>query len=81
LNALVAGRIDAFVYDRPLLAWLINQGFRNKAQLLDATFDSQYYAIALPSGSQLRVPLDLAILDALHSGWWAETQRRYLDHD
>ncbi len=81
LQALAAGKIDAFVYDRPLLAWRINRDFRGTVELLDVTFDSRYYAIALPSGSALRVPLDLAILESLQSVWWAETERRYLDAD
>jgi polar amino acid transport system substrate-binding protein len=52
LSALQKGRIDALVYDRPLLLWLVNERFAGTLEVLDATFDPQVYAIALPqSGS------------------------------
>jgi ABC-type amino acid transport substrate-binding protein len=78
LLALRERKIDAFVYDRPLLAWTINHEFRSSVQLLDATFESQHYAFALPPGSALRKPLNLSILKATQSSWWDETLYRYL---
>ncbi|NWG23263.1 MAG: transporter substrate-binding domain-containing protein [Pseudorhodoplanes sp.] len=78
LLALREGRIDAFVYDRPLLAWTINHEFRSTVQLLDASFDPQHYGFALPLGSTLRKPLNLSILKATQSPWWDETLYRYL---
>ncbi len=77
LRAAQRGRIDAFVYDRPLLAWTIRQEFP-EIELTPITLDPQNYAFALPLGSQLREALDVALLDALHSGWWADTKFRYL---
>jgi hypothetical protein len=41
-------RIDALVYDRPLLLWLVNERFSGSLWVLDGTFDPQVYAIALP---------------------------------
>jgi ABC-type amino acid transport substrate-binding protein len=78
LSALQKGHIDALVYDRPLLVWLVNERFSGSLEVLDATFDPQVYAIALPPGSQLRMPIDLAMLDALQSDWWRETLLTYL---
>jgi len=78
LPALQKGRIDALVYDRPLLLWLVNERFSGSLQVLDTTFDPQVYAIALPQGSQLRVSIDLALLDAVRSDWWRETLFAYL---
>ncbi len=78
LKALRAGRIDAFVYDKPLLVWIAHQEFGSSIQVLDLTFDPQVYAIALPNGSPLRRPLDVAVLDAIHSSWWDDTLFRYL---
>jgi ABC-type amino acid transport substrate-binding protein len=80
LLALQKGRIDAFVYDKPLLLWLVNERFSASLQVLDATFDSQVYAIALPRGSELRVPIDLALLDAVRSDWFRQTLFTYLGH-
>jgi polar amino acid transport system substrate-binding protein len=42
-------------------------------QVLDAIFDPQDYAIAPRQGSKLRLPIDLALLDAVQSEWWRET--------
>jgi polar amino acid transport system substrate-binding protein len=78
LTALQKGKVDAFVYDRPLLLWLVNERFSGSLQVLDATFDSQVYAIALPQESKLRVKIDLTLLDAVRSDWWRETLFAYL---
>jgi polar amino acid transport system substrate-binding protein len=78
LSALQKGRVDAVVYDRPLLLWLVNDRFSGSLQVLDATFDPQVYAIALPQGSELRIPIDLALLDAIRDDWWRETLLAYL---
>jgi len=78
LSALQKGRIDALVYDRPLLLWLVNERFSGSLRVLDGTFDPQVYAIALPQGSELRMPIDLALLDAIRSDWWRETLVAYL---
>ena len=78
LLALRQGGIDAFIYDKPLLAWSVNQDFRTSVQLLDATFNPQHYAFALPANSPLRKPLSIAILKAVQNDWWEETLFRYL---
>jgi ABC-type amino acid transport substrate-binding protein len=78
LQAIRDGKLDAFVYDRPLLAWTINQDFRSSIELLDVTFDQQHYAFALPAGSPLRKPVSVALLKEVRSSWWGDTLYRYL---
>ena len=78
LSALQKDRIDALVYDRPLLLWLVNERFSGSLRVLNGTFDSQAYAIALPQGSELRMRIDLALLDAIRSDWWRKTLFAYL---
>ncbi len=78
LKALRAGKLDAFVYDRPLLAWAIQQGFSSSIELVDATFEPQEYAFAVPGNSPLRKTLDVTILDAIHGDWWKQTTFRYI---
>lgn len=78
LRALRKGNIDAMVYDRPILRWLVNKHFSGTVRVLPVTFDPQVYAIALPSGSNLRMPINLALLDAVRSDWWKETVSTYL---
>ena len=79
LDALRSGQIDAFVYDRPLLAWLIRRDYGASLRVLDMSFDRQNYAIALPKASPLREPLDLAMLQILESDWWDQATFQYLD--
>jgi polar amino acid transport system substrate-binding protein len=78
LDALRAGTIDAFVYDKPLLSWTIRKNYTASLQVLDATFDEQGYAVALLSGSSLREPLNIALLRAIESDWWRQAVFQYL---
>jgi ABC-type amino acid transport substrate-binding protein len=78
LKAVRDGKLDAFVYDRPLLAWIIHQDFRSSVQLLDLIFDQQHYAFALPAGSPLRKPISVAILNEVRNTWWGDILYRYL---
>ena len=73
-----ARRLDAFVYDKPLLAWIIRQNFSSSIELLEATFEPQEYAFAVPINSPLRKSVGVAILAAIHSDWWEQTTSRYL---
>jgi ABC-type amino acid transport substrate-binding protein len=78
LTALRAHALDAFVYDKPLLAWIIQQNFGSSIELIDSTFDPQEYAFAVPSNSPLERTINVAILDAAHSDWWEQNTFRYL---
>ena len=78
LQALKSGELDAFVYDRPLLAWVVKEKFYGSLKVLDTIFDPQVYAIALPHGSQIRVPLNVALLEEVRGDWWRETLNRYI---
>lgn len=78
LLALQAGTIDAFVYDKPLLTWLVRQRFPGTLRMLDITFDSQNYAIALPKGSPLTGILNVPLLEETESDWWQRTLFQYL---
>jgi polar amino acid transport system substrate-binding protein len=73
-----AGGIDAFVYDKPLLTWIVRHYFSTSARVLDVTFDTQNYGIALPLGSPLRQAIHLAVFDAVESEWWQQTVFQYL---
>ncbi|MET2825535.1 transporter substrate-binding domain-containing protein [Mesorhizobium shangrilense] len=78
LAALRAGKIDALVHDKPLLGWLVRQNYASNLQVLDATFDQQQYAMAVPLGSPLRKPLDVALLQTVESDWWKQAVFQYL---
>ena len=70
LEAVKAGKIDAFIYDRPLLLYEVSQRFTSALRVLPATFDRQSYAMVLPQGSALREPIDRTLLKTIASPWW-----------
>lgn len=78
LKALQAGALDAFVYDKPLLSWIVTRDFSSTLRLLDIVFDSQKYAIALPKGSPLRTAINGPLLEETESDWWDKTSFQYL---
>lgn len=80
LRTAQSGQIDAFVYDRPLLAWILRQDFP-RLDLTPIALDTQNYAFALPLSSTIREALDVEILDAVQTPWWGQTQFRYLGRD
>ncbi len=73
-----AGQIEAFVYDRPLLNWIVMQEFPETLRVLDFTVDSLNYAIAVPKGSNLLNRLNIAALEETESDWWQQTLFQYL---
>lgn len=78
LKALRAGKIDALVYDRPLLAWMIRQQGLSSVDLTDLMLEPQRYAIALRTNSPLRKQLNVSLLQVTESDWWRDTLFRYL---
>ena len=72
LSALSHGEIDAFVHDKPLLAWMVRRDFSSSIRIVDTSFSSESYAIVLPKASSLRPMLDAAVLDQVESDWWKQ---------
>lgn len=73
LSALGAGKIDAFVHDKPLLTWMVRNDYSASVRVVETSFSSESYAIVLPRNSALRPRLDLAVLDQVESDWWQQT--------
>jgi ABC-type amino acid transport substrate-binding protein len=81
LQALRSGKLDAFVYDRPILEWQRRKDFADDVTVLDKMFTRENYAVALPENSPLRTKIDQAMLDELRSPGWQEVIQRYLGSD
>ena len=81
LEALRRGRIEAFVYDKPLLQWLVSNNEANKVRVLPQIFDKQNYAIAVPADSPLREAIDRALLAIIQGDDWSRTMRGYLESE
>ncbi|MEO6801321.1 MAG: transporter substrate-binding domain-containing protein [Rhodanobacter sp.] len=76
LGDLAAGRVDAVVYDAPLLRWDIQQHYRGKLKVLSLVLERQDYAFALPTGSRLREPIDTSLLQRINAPDWPERLRK-----
>jgi ABC-type amino acid transport substrate-binding protein len=74
--ALDQGRVDAVVYDAPILKYLTLD--KPELLVLPQQLREEQYAIAMPRGSDLRKPLNKAMLEVLRSDEWQAVQRRYL---
>jgi len=81
LDAVQAGKIQAFVYDRPLLRYLVNQDYGGKLRLLPGTFGRQDYAFALPQDDSRREAINVSLLRHIDSPEWADLVRATLGKD
>lgn len=68
LAAFENNEIDAVVFDGPVLAYYIQTEQPQDARLIDRLFRREGYGFALPSGSELREPIDRALLRAREDG-------------
>ncbi len=81
LQAVKDGKLDAFVYDRPMLAWSVRKDFVDDVDVLDQLFERENYAIAVPQGSPLRSQIDVAMVDEIRGSWWRDLLLRYLGRE
>lgn len=78
LIAVSKGEIDAFVYDAPIMRYLLNKEFQGVIQVIQNTFSRQDYGIALPSGSPFREAVNQVLLQKISEPSWQETLYRFL---
>lgn len=76
--ALDEGRVDAVVYDAPMLRWLALNTESNNVLVLPVRLERQDYAFALPSSSPLREPVNRALLDIIKTEEWEQVLFEYL---
>jgi len=81
LHALAAGKLDAVVYDAPLLRYLVAKELPGRVTVLPNTFERQYYGIALPTGSPWREEINVLLLEKIHQPAWRDLLYRYLGQD
>ncbi|WP_281968428.1 transporter substrate-binding domain-containing protein [Roseovarius nanhaiticus] len=78
LDALVAGEVSAFVYDRPLMQWIVTQEYESDIRILEDEIGRQDYGIALPTDSELREPMNRALLSYLRTDAWSRVLDSYV---
>ena len=80
LQALEEGRLEAVVYDEPVLRYLITTGAAHGVRVVDRSFRTSYYALALPPGSPETEQVNRDLLEVVGSDAWKAVRFRYL-HD
>jgi len=78
LEALNNGKINALVYDAPLLQYIINKEYKGEIEMIPNTFLRQDYGIALPQGSLFREPINRLLLKNIHEEQWQDLLYKYL---
>lgn len=77
LDAFEQERVDAVVFDAPILAHYVQSQPPREAQLLDRIFQPENYGIALPTDSALREPINQALLRLRESAVYDELLDRW----
>ena len=78
MAGLGAGRVDAVVYDAPILRYLSSQS-EGSIHVLPQTFEHQAYGIGMPAGSALREDINRKLLEITNSTWWKDRLFHYLN--
>ncbi|TWT99970.1 Cyclic nucleotide-gated potassium channel [Botrimarina colliarenosi] len=78
LEDLIEGRVDAVVYDAPVLRYEVHNRFEEEVVVLPAEFERQDYAFALPPNSPLRETVNQALLRTTSDADWSDSLARLL---
>ena len=79
--ALKSGKVQAVVYDAPMLQYAVTQAGDEKLQLVGQIFDRQNYAIGLQQDSPLRERINRALLALQERGMGAELRKKWFGED
>ena len=78
LTAVAGGKIDAFVYDAPIMQYMAQTEFKDRILILPDNFAPQDYAFALPNGSPYRRQVNQELLAIKASDIWKKRLFEYL---
>ena len=78
LTLLKKGKLDAFVYDKPILQYYIKRDFDGDVEVLPDIIERQDYAIALPENSPLRERINTSLLRVIERDDWDDVLSEYL---
>ncbi len=76
-TALREGRVDAVVFDAPVLLYYAANAGRGQVMLVGPIFQKENYAIALPNGSPYREPINAALLKIREDGTYATLYQKW----
>jgi len=78
MKALQRGDVQALVYDKAILGYMIKEYGWNELRVLPYTLAVREYAIALPNDSPVKKSINLALLKVIHGPAWKDVVQRYL---
>jgi len=78
LAALKEGKIQALVYDAPILRYYIHQNYIGSLEVLPYRLQRQEYGIALQPNSPLREQINVVLLQKIQEKAWQEKLSQYL---
>ncbi|MEO1537992.1 MAG: transporter substrate-binding domain-containing protein [Pseudomonadota bacterium] len=81
LNAFETGRIEAVVFDAPILSYYVNTASMRNADLVGPVFLRESYGFALPPGSVLREPINRVLLRMREDGTYDALYRKWFGAD
>lgn len=77
LAALSEGKVQAVVYDAPILAYYANSEGKNDTQLVGPVFRPESYGIAVQNNSAFRKRINLALLTLREDGTYDTLRAKY----
>jgi polar amino acid transport system substrate-binding protein len=78
VKALERGEVQALVYEKAILGYMFKEYHWNELQVLPHTLAVRYYAIAVPTGSELKEPINRALLKIIQRPDWKDLVSRYV---
>jgi len=76
-RVLESGKVDAVVYDAPVLQHYASKKGRGKVQVVGLIFKEKSYGIALPYQSDLRDRINIALLRLMESGEYDQIMKKW----
>lgn len=70
-------RVDAVVYDAPVLQYYANTEGKGRVSVVGSLFERQDYGIALPTNSPNREQIDRALLAIFEDGFYDDLYRKW----
>ncbi len=77
-KALQRGDVQALVYEKAILGYMIKEYGWRELQILPHTLAVSEYAIALPSDSPIREAINRSLLKIMHRADWKDFLQRYV---
>ncbi len=77
IQAVNAGKAIAVVYDSPVLLYYVSHENQGNMEIVGDTFHKENYGIIFPIGSELRIPVNRALLSLKESGVYQQLYDRW----